>query len=72
MPKTKQDTDPAHGFCTLCKGPIVKGVQWTLTGMMNRIHSDPDDCIAVLRPSIYKRFIKANPRYVSKHRYQTA
>jgi hypothetical protein len=26
----------------------------------------------VLRPSIYKRFIKANPRYVSKHRYQTA
>lgn len=61
---------PIHGFCTLCKGPIPKGVNWTLTGMMNRIHSDPDDCIAVLRPSIIKKFMKLNPTYTSRHRYK--
>lgn len=60
---------PVHGYCTICKGPIVKHVMWTLTGQLNRIHANPDDCIKVLHPSIYKRFMKVNSKYKSKDRY---
>lgn len=65
----KNPPNPTHGYCTVCRGPIPKGVNWTLTGQLNRVHADPDDCIAVLRPSVYKRFMKLNPNYRSQDRY---
>lgn len=60
---------PLHGHCEVCKGPIPKGTNWTLTGQLRRVHADPDDCVARLRPKRYLAFIKANPHYVSKERY---
>jgi len=60
---------PTHGYCSVCGGAIPKGVQWTLTSILQRVHSDPDDCIAVLHPKLYKKFIKANPTYGSRRRY---
>jgi hypothetical protein len=37
--------------------------------MLNRVHSDPDDCIKVLHPTEYSEAMKANPTYISRHRY---
>ena len=55
--------NPGNGKCALCRGRIRKGQYWTLTGQLNRVHADPDNCIAVLRPSITKKFLRANPTY---------
>jgi hypothetical protein len=60
-----------HGSCTVCKGPITEGITWTFTGMMNRVHSDPDDCISVLHPKLHAKFMKLNLGYMSVHRYAT-
>lgn len=65
----KEKPDPTHGYCTLCKGAIPYGVKWTLTGMLFRVHADPDDCIAELNPKLHKKFMKLNPTYKSRHRY---
>ena len=56
MPKVEGE-EPTHGFCTVCKGAIPKGVQWTLTRLMFRVHADPDDCIFVLRPRMHRASI---------------
>lgn len=61
--RKREYTDPVHGYCTVCDGRIDRGMQWTLTGQMNRVHADPDRCIEALHPAITKAFIKANPRY---------
>ena len=63
-------SSPVHGYCVVCKGGIPRGVNWTLTGQLNRVHADPDDCIAKLRPHRYAAFMKVNPRYVSRERYE--
>ena len=65
---------PRHGFCTICKGPIETGVSWTLTGMMNRIHADPDDCIAILRPvpAVTRQVVAQVDRPAEKPRQQVA
>jgi len=64
-----KDTEPVHGYCSLCKGPIVGGVRWTMTGLMLRVHADPDDCVSVLDPELYRDFLAENPNYKSKARY---
>jgi hypothetical protein len=70
MPKKKTiSKEPAHGFCSVCKGPIPAGVNWTLTGAMFRVHEDPDDCIAQLDPEAFAKFKEANPKYISQERY---
>lgn len=61
--------EPRHGFCAVCRGAIPAGVCWTFTGQMNRVHADPDDCVSVLRPSVHKAFMRANPLYRSGSRY---
>ena len=67
--KKKTKEEPTHGYCAVCKGPIPKGVTFTFTEMMFRVHSSPDDCLRVLRPSYVKAFMKVNPHFKSKHRY---
>lgn len=68
MPKRK--IEPAHGHCEVCGGQIPSGVCWTLSGCMRRIHADTDDCFATLHPAAHARFLRLNPNYVSKDRYQ--
>lgn len=58
-----------HGYCTVCNGPIPGGVKWTFTGMLFRVHADPDDCVAVLRPEVHREFMRLNPNYRSRERY---
>jgi len=68
MAKRDETINPTHGFCAVCTGPIVRGVKWTFTGMLNRVHADRDDCIAVLHPKLYQAFLKTNPHYKSDAR----
>lgn len=70
MTAKKKKPAPKHGICEVCGGRIEAGVQWTLTGQLRRVHTDPDDCVAVLHPKRYRAFLKANPNYRSKSRYE--
>jgi len=36
---------PLHGYCAVCRGPIPKGKQWTLTAELFRVHANVDQCI---------------------------
>lgn len=66
MPKPQlvsPQPEPVHGYCAICEGPIERGMQWTFTRQMNRIHNDPDRCIEVLHPEIVNTFLRTNPRY---------
>lgn len=59
-----------HGRCSVCKGIIPLGGCWTFTEQLRRVHSSPDDCVAVLHPKEYKKYLKSNPNFESRHRYQ--
>ncbi len=49
---SKPKPGPTHGYCAVCYGPIEKGMQWTFTRQLNRVHLDPDRCVQVLNPEL--------------------
>ena len=62
-PAKSEAKEPMHGYCAVCGGRIERGMWWTLTRQMNRVHEDADRCIQVLHPEVVADFLKTNPRY---------